>query len=193
VEVQATVAGAASLRLDWIDWRGAPAVTFTRPPFAGSAWRRAWINAVDQWDDGRPEAFWLTQNAGRGLLIQGAEEWRDYEVQAVITPSLCAAAGIAARVGGLRRFYALLLRAGGRIVLLRALEADAPLAEAPFAWRQRQSYALRLAVEGPWLRAFVDDAPIFAVRDPGAPLRGGAAALVVEDGHMRCAAVGVGR
>ncbi|MCS6880109.1 MAG: ADP-ribosylglycohydrolase family protein [Oscillochloridaceae bacterium] len=191
VEVQATVSGPAGLRLDRLGWRGAPEVTFTRPPFAGSAWRRAWVNAVDQWDDERPEAFWLTQNAGRGLLIQGAEEWRDYEVQAVITPSLCAAAGIAARVGGLRRFYALLLRAGGRIALLRALDADTLLAEAPFVWQQHRSYALRLAVEGPWLRAFVDDAPIFAMRDPGAPLRGGAAALVVEEGHMHCAAVRV--
>lgn len=173
VEVQATVPGAVHLHLDRLGWRGAPEVTFTRPPFAGSAWRRAWVNAVDQWDDRRPESFWLTQNAGRGLLIQGAEEWRDYEVEAVITPSLCAAAGIAARVGGLRRFYALLLRAGGRITLLRVLDADTLLAEGPFAWQQHQSYALRLAVEGPWLRAFVDDAPIFEVRDRGLPLTGG--------------------
>jgi len=192
VEVQATVAGAASLRLDRLGWRGAPALTLTRPPFAGSAWRRAWVNAVDQWDDGRPEAFWLTQNAGRGLLIQGAEEWRDYEVQAVITPSLCAAAGIAARVGGLRRFYALLLRAGGRIALLRALDAETLLAEAPYSWQHYQNYDLRLLVEGPWLRAFVDGAPVFEARDAGAPVASGAVALVVEEGHMHCAAVRVG-
>ncbi len=192
IGVEVKVAGPASLLLDRLGWTGAPTLTFTRPPFAGSAWRRAWVNAVDQWDDGRPEAFWLTQNNGRGLLIQGADEWQDYEVQAVITPSLCAAAGIAARVRGLRRFYALLLRAGGSIALLRALDADTLLAEAPFSWRHYQSYALRLVVEGRWLRAFVDDAPVFELRDASAPLTSGALALVVEEGHMHCAAVRVG-
>ena len=47
------------------------------------------------------------QNRGTGLLIQGAREWRDYTVTADVTPHLAEAVGLAARVQGLRRYYAL--------------------------------------------------------------------------------------
>jgi ADP-ribosylglycohydrolase len=190
VELTAEAEGAGALYLDALGWEGAPAVTLGRPAHGGTAWRRAWVNAVDLWSGDGPTEHRLVQNSGRGLLIQGTREWADYEVRAVLTPALCEAAGIAARVQGLRRFYGLLLCAGGEARLLRALDGDAVLASAPLPWRQYEAYELRLRVSGDRLRAWVDGRPLFDLRDPG-PLTGGAAALVIEAGHGLCGSMSI--
>ncbi|MBI4927780.1 MAG: ADP-ribosylglycohydrolase family protein, partial [Anaerolineae bacterium] len=106
---------AGTCYLDYLTWDGTPTTTFQRPsggmlPLPGARiWRMAWVNALDQWDIWFPDAFRLSQNEGRGLLITGTREWRDYRVSAVIRPTVVKAGGIAARVQGQRRFYALQL------------------------------------------------------------------------------------
>jgi hypothetical protein len=167
-------------------------VTLRRPAHGGTAWRRAWVNGVDQWSSDGAADYRLVQNSGRGLLIQGTREWADYEARAVITPALCEAAGVAARVQGLRRYYGLLLVAGGEVRLVRALDGDTTLASAPLAWRQHEAYELRLSVAGDRLRAWVDGQALFDLRDPGGPLTGGAAALLIEAGHMLCGSMRIG-
>lgn len=187
--------------LDALTWDGAPQVTFTRPEGGGTMWRRAWVDAVDQFDPMWPEPFRIVQNRGRGLLIQGAREWADYAVQAVVSPHLARAAGLAARVQGLRRYYALLLRPGGTLQLVKALDGEAVLAETAFPWEFGQAYDLRLAVRGDELRAWVSPAgagragegqPLLIARDRHDALRGGAVALVVEEGRLAVDAVSVG-
>jgi len=78
-------------------------------------WRRAWVDGMDQWEPWWKESYRLIQNVLRGLIIQGAHGWRDYEVGATIRPTLAVAAGIGARVQGMRRYYALLLVEGGKV------------------------------------------------------------------------------
>ena len=66
---------------------------------------------------GKPETYRFSQNRGTGLISQGSLDWTDYRVEADVTPWMAAAAGVAARVQGLRRYYALLAhqrRAGAR-------------------------------------------------------------------------------
>src|SRR6266498_3015378 len=110
-----------SVYLDYLTWDGEPDVVLARPEHGGTLWRRAWVDGVDQFDGGWPEPFRIVQNQGTGLLIHGARDWRDYHVRAAITPHLALAAGIAARVQGMRRYYALLLCAGGVARLIKAL------------------------------------------------------------------------
>jgi hypothetical protein len=154
-------------------------------------WRRAWVQAVDRFDPGWPEPFRLIQNRGRGLLIQGTREWTDYEVRAAVVPETIAAAGIAARAQGLRRYYALLLGDDGVLRLVRELDGTTTtLAETPFARRDYGApHELRLRVDGDRLRGEVDGEVALEARDD--VFAGGAVALVCEEGCLTCDAVTV--
>ncbi len=194
-----------TLYLDYLTWEGEPDVTFARPDSPidrrrrGMSfplmWRRAWIDGVDSYDFWWPESFRLVQNRGRGLLITGTREWRDYEVKTELTLHLCKAAGIAARVQGMHRYYALLLgrAADGRGVarLVRALDGDTVLAEADFPWEYGESHTLSLRVTGDRLQGSIDniDETLFDVTD--SELDGGGIALVVEEGRVMSDAVAV--
>ena len=183
--------------LDYLTWEGEPNASFSRsdappdrsrPSSAPQMWRRAWVNGVDSYDSRWPEAFRVVQNRGRGLLMTGTREWRDYTVQSAVTLHLCAAAGIAARVQGMRRYYALLLCRGGGgngvARLVRALDGDTVLAEAPFAWAFGETHTFWLRVKGGRILAAIDskDEPLFDVID--GVLDGGGVALVVEEGRV---------
>jgi hypothetical protein len=130
-----------------------------------------------------PESFRLVQNSGIGLLIHGTREWTDYRVSADVTPHVVESAGIAVRVQGLRRYYALLLSRGGRARLVKALDGETVLAEAEFAWTFGNTYELAVDVKGNGLRGWIDGRLIFEENDPSRPLTSGAIALVCEEGR----------
>lgn len=175
--------------LDALTWDGAPHVTFTRPAFAGSLWRRVWVNAMDHFEPRWPEPFHLSHDRDRGLLLTGTAEWVDYQVGATITPHLAAACGIAARVQNLRRYYGLLLRQGGTLQLVRVLGDETVLAERQLDWSLDTAYRLRLQVEGSRLRAWLADTLCFDLHDD--LLRNGGIALVCEEGRITTDAVTV--
>ena len=177
--------------LDYLRWDGEPNVVFTRPPDSGEMWHMAWVNGVDQCERWWPESFRLAQNEGRGLLIQGGREWRNYTVSGAINLHLARAAGIAARVQGLRRYYALLLTSDGEAQLVRVCDGETVLARAAFPWRQGSTHDFTLRVEGAHLLASIDGQQLFDVEDAGSPLDGGGVALVCEEGRISCEAVTV--
>jgi hypothetical protein len=137
------------------------------------------------------EPYRVIQNAGTGLLIQGTCEWSDYRVSADVTPHMVAAAGIAARVQGMRRYYGLLLCDGGQVRLVRVLDGSETLAEADLAWQLAQTYDLELEVVGNRLRAWVDGRQIFEVLDREPFLESGAVALVCQEGRTATSTVTV--
>jgi ADP-ribosylglycohydrolase len=185
---QVGIEASGPARLEWLTWSGAPDMTLTRPAKGGSMWRRAWVHGVDRFDPHWPEPFRLIQNRGRGLLIQGTREWTDYEVRAAVVPETVAAAGIAARVQGLRRYYALLLCDDDTVRLVRELDGTTELAEASFRRRDYgDPHALALRVAGPRLQATVDGEVVLEARDDA--LTGGAVALVCDEGCLTCDAV----
>ncbi len=205
VAVQSEERTQGTIYLDYLTWKGEPDVTFARPDAPPDRkrmgmsipqmWRRAWVNGVDSYDFWWPESFRLVQNRGRGLLSTGTREWRAYEVKSEITLHLCKAAGIAARVQGMRRYYALLLgrAADGRGIarLVRALDGDTVLAEADFPWEYGESHTFSLRVTGDRLQGSIDnlDETLFDVTD--SELGGGGIALVVEEGRVMSDAVEV--
>jgi ADP-ribosylglycohydrolase len=198
VEITGQGGASGTLYLDYLTWEGAPNVVFTRPAYNGSMWRAAWANAVDQYEGRWGEPFRLIQNYGTGLLIQGCREWTDYRVGADVTPHMVTAAGIAARVQGLRRYYALLLAeptagasGGSKVRLVKALDGNRVLAEADFPWRFGATYQLVLMVAGDRMRGWVDDQLVFDVTDTDRPLTGGAIALLAEEGRTATQAVSV--
>jgi ADP-ribosylglycohydrolase len=192
VEARSDTHASGTLYLDYLTWDGTPEVTFQRPAVAGEMWRHAWVDGVDQADHRWPESFRLAQNEGRGLLITGTRAWTDYTVVATIRPHLVKNAGIAARVQGMRRFYALLLGVDGKVRLVKALDGDTTLAETPFDWQFGGDYDLRLTVQGESIVGFVDGREVVRAVDKDRPLLGGGIALVIEEGRMSTEAVRVG-
>ncbi|HKC73738.1 MAG TPA: ADP-ribosylglycohydrolase family protein, partial [Chloroflexota bacterium] len=180
-----------TIYLDYLGWNGAPDVMLTRPQAGGTMWRRAWVDGVDQAEYRYPEPYRLVQNRGMGLLIQGTREWTDYRVSAAISPHMVQAAGIGARVQGLRRYYALLLAEGGVARLVKALDGETVLAETDVAWQCGGTYNLSLQVMGHRLQAWIDGRLLFDVENTERPLTGGGVALICEEGRMSSDAVTV--
>lgn len=169
--------------LSYLTWDGEPRASFSRPAHNGGLWRRAWVNAVDHFDAGTPEPFRIIQDSGRGLLIIGCRSWADIEARADVTPHLAKAAGIALRVQGMRRYYALLLCADMTVRLVKNLDGEELLGQSAFPWELGSTYELRLSAEGDRLRASVGDRLLFDVRDSGRLISGGGVALVCEEGR----------
>jgi len=143
---------------------------------------------VDRFEGGH-ETMRVIQDEGIGLLIQGCREWTDYRVRTAITPHMVKAAGVAARVQGMRRYYALLLVENNRARLMKALDGIKTLAEIDFSWRLGTRYELVLSVTGNRLQGFVDGNQMFDVEDSDRPLIEGAVALMVEEGRLGTAAI----
>jgi ADP-ribosylglycohydrolase len=184
VEISSDEATSGTVCLDYLTWNGEPDVELGRPAEGGTMWRRAWVCGVDRYDARWPEPYRLIQNQGRGLLIQGTREWKNYRVSAPITPHMVVSAGIGARVQGMRRYYALLLAGGGKAQLIKALDGDTVLAETDFPWQFDVTYELTLEVRDNRLRASIDGKDLFEVADNDRSLASGAVAFVCEEGRM---------
>jgi hypothetical protein len=117
--------------------------------------------------------------------MQGAREWTDYSVNATLSAHLASTFGLAARVQGLKRFYALLLSNDGTARLVKALDGDQVLAETRFPWELDASYEFRLQVNGNHIQASIDGQILFEVKDAEGPLDGGGIALVCAEGHIK--------
>jgi hypothetical protein len=170
--------------LDFLTWEGGPNVTFQRPAADGRMWKRQWVNAADYFENDFGDTFRIVQNRGRGLVITGTREWTDYRVQAAITPHMARAFGIAARVQGQERYYALLFFDQTTVRLIKRLDGESVLAELPFAWQFDQAYDLQMQVQGDRIQAWVDDTLLFDVVDPGSALMSGGIAFVCEEGRI---------
>jgi hypothetical protein len=179
--------------LDYLTWSGSPNVTFGLP-FGitkehiweyPQVWRKAFVNSMDEqgnwWSQ---DAFSLIQNEGRGMVTQGTMDWQDYIVEADIKPWLIKQAGIAARVQGLKRYYALMLTDNKKLIILKALDGDHVLAEVDFDWEKFTIYLLKLEVCGNTIKGYIDGKQMIEATDTAQPLDKGYVGYVVEVGHM---------
>ena len=169
-----------SLQLDHVGWQGNPEVTFERPKHKGLMWKRAWVDAVDQLV-GWSEMFRLVQNEGLGMISQGTREWTNYVVSADVTPHLVSRVGVAARVQGLTRFYALMVTLDQKVQLVKSVHAESVLAEAEFNWTFGDTLNMSLHVNGDALVGEINGAVVLTATD--AALVSGAIGLVVADGR----------
>ena len=182
--ISSTESAEGVLYLDHLSWDGSPNITFTRPLAPGQMWKRQWVNAADFFENGFDDAFRVIQNRGRGLVITGSREWTDYSVQSTITPHLVKAFGLATRVQGLERYYALLLRDQNTIQLFKRLDGEVVLAEQAFAWELGRSYNLQITATGQQILASLNGELLFEVKDLEGPLAGGGIALICEEGRV---------
>ncbi len=108
---------------------------------------------------------------GRGLVHTGSENWADLTLQAAIQPFLASEFGMAVRVQGLRRYYALLLSPDGQARLVRVIHGEETvLASADSPWESRDTLNLSLTAKGNRLTAQVGDGVRLEAEDPEAAL-----------------------
>jgi ADP-ribosylglycohydrolase len=191
LEVAPEAPGDGAVYLDYLTWDGSPDVWLGRPEDGSKLWRRAWVDGVDQFEGRWPEPYRIVKNEGTGLISQGTAEWKDYQVSAPVTLFLAKAGGIAARVGGLRRYYGLLLCDDGKARLVKARDGERVLGEIPFAWQLDRGYDLALEVNGTRLRGSIDGQIVVDVVDEDQPLTGGGVGLMVTEGCLGSQAVRV--
>lgn len=184
VEITGEGGASGTVFLDYLTWDGTPDVTFKRPAGGGKLWQRAWVAGVDQFTFGRESTYRLVQNEGNGLAIQGTAEWHDYRVGAPIRPHMAERAGIAARVQGMQRFYALLVCHDGYARLVKALDGEHILGEVAYPWELDRTYHLELQVAGNEIVGSIDGAEQFRVTDTQTPLLSGAVAMLVTEGRV---------
>lgn len=191
LELTSAAPACGTILLDRLDWRDAPADLDLMPCAKGDIWQRAWIKAIDGvWNWSAPPAppvIDLHHGDGLGLFAQGSRDWCHYTFSTRFTLRLAETAGLAVRVQGLRRYYALRFDADRRARLVkRAGRAEQTLAEAPCALDLDRLYAVTLTAYGSELRATLDGALLLAATD-SAPdaLAGGACAFLLSAGSLR--------
>jgi ADP-ribosylglycohydrolase len=185
IEITSTRRANGTVYLDYLTWSGAPDVAFTKPRHGGNLWQRAWVNAADTvYFGGEMPTYRIMQNRDKGLLMTGTREWTDYTLSATVEPHLAASTGVAARVQGLKRYYALLLCRDGNLRLVKELDGTRTLAVAPYALEFDTRYELALRVEGNAIEGVVNGSTRLAVADADCPLTSGGIGLVCEEGRV---------
>ena len=181
-----------TIYLDTLTWDGAPDLTLRRPDAQSTMWKHAWVNNVSQFQT-RWEGLRVTNGEGLGFIAQGSRDWKNYEVSSEIMPLLAKAWGLAARVQGRERYYALMFEQndGGRVRLVKRQHTDTTLASRPFDWALDQRYALKLRMMDGHISAFIDGQPVFEVRDADQTMAGGGVALIVDTGSISSEAIRV--
>jgi ADP-ribosylglycohydrolase len=178
--------------LDYLTWTGAPKTVLRRPDDnLSTMWKHAWVNNVSQFQT-RWEGLRITNGEGKGFIAQGSRDWKNYRVRSEVTPLLAEGWGLAARIQGRERYYAVMFDRsdGGCARLMKRVHDETVLATAPFSWQLDQKYVVELQVEGSQIHAFVDGCKILEARDmQQLPLTGGGVGLVVDTGSISTTAV----
>jgi hypothetical protein len=171
--------------LDYLRWDGAPLVTLRRPKEPSEFCRKAWVNNVSFFSKNFPSAFRISQDRGSGIIACGTREWSDYRVSSEVAVHLGSSAGLAARVQGLRRYYALQLEAGNKARLVKVRdESCTVLAEAPCRWTLEEPITLALEVRGAGITGFAGGATLHVTDDSDAPFENGGIGLVLAEGAL---------
>lgn len=172
--------------LDYLRWDGAPKLELRRPKEPAEFWRRAWVNNVSVFSKNSASAFRISQDRGSGIIIHGTREWKDYRVASTVAIHLGSRAGLAARVQGLRRYYALLLEGGDMVRLVKVRDdVSTILGEAPYHWRLEKPVALALEVRGREIVGTVGCATVLRVVDDSDTFfENGGIGLVITEGAL---------
>jgi ADP-ribosylglycohydrolase len=181
-----------TIYLDYLTWSGAPDTVLRRPDNnLSTMWKHAWVNNASQFQT-RWEGLRVSNGEGSGFIAQGSRDWKNYRVNAEIVALLADAWGLAVRVQGRERYYALMFDKvdGGRIKLVRRDHDETILASDRFQWQYDQGYDVDLQVNGSKIEAHVGGRQILVVVDAeGSTLAGGGVGLVVDTGSISTRAV----
>ncbi len=176
---------AGTVLLDYLGWQGTPSLSLHRPQGDCDFWRMAWVNGVDFFSKRFPPSFRISQGQGEGLVSHGTRQWTDYKVSSDVVLHLGTYGGLAARVQGLRRFYAARLLRSGHAQIVRVRDAETVvLAEIAYTTELEKTVSITLSVSGSSITAIVDGLTLKATDDSDHALLDGGIGLLVADGAL---------
>lgn len=179
--------------IDHVRWSGAPQLTLQRPEGEGIFWRMAWVNGVSFFSKRFPPSFRISQDRGDGIIIHGTRQWTDYTVESDVMLHLGTAGGLAARVQGLRRYYALRLVRKGTLQIIKVRDdVTTILAEAAFPVELEVTVSMKLTVLGPRILGEADGTAIEACDDGDQAFLDGGIGLVISDGAISTPSITIG-
>ncbi|MCY4656037.1 MAG: ADP-ribosylglycohydrolase family protein [Gammaproteobacteria bacterium] len=176
----------SKLHLVSLDWHGTPNITLTRK--RGDMWWRAWVNAVSHYHH-YFETFRLIQDSGTGMVLYGNRDWDSYKVSADITPHLVNRVGLAARVQGLKRYYALVLTGEGKLQIVRELDGRKILNEVEYPLELGRTYQFDVTVNGNQISGSIDGDTTIEANDN--LLTTGGIGLLIDEGRTATQSVSV--
>ncbi len=190
--VQIETGAEATLYLDWLTWDGDPCVRYCLPDCGGTMWQRAWVNAVDQTYDLKPELMRLIQNHGRGMMLTGTRDWQDLQISTHLIPHLIGAFGVAGRVQGLQRYYAVMIEKPNTARLIKMDHAEKTLAQGVLDWKEDEWIQVDLITSGDHIQCSVNGRQLLSCRDTHQPLLNGCVGMIVEEGCLGVESVSIG-
>jgi ADP-ribosylglycohydrolase len=130
--------------LESLSWTGVPNMVLKVPlKQPCEFWHRAWVNGADKFSN---SWFVIAQAQGEGIITYGTREWDNYSVRVPkFMIKFGAPAGLAIRVQGINRYYAVTFTADKRINIVRAHDAHrSVLSSAAFPWELDCTYSVTL-------------------------------------------------
>lgn len=188
----AAVDGSVSGRVlvDFLRWDGTPTLTLTKPEGESDFWWRSWVNGVDLISRHYPSRFRISKEYGEGIVSHGTRQWSDYRVQSQITLHLGDYGGLAFRIQGMRRYYALRITREEKIQLIRVRDDSVTvLAEQRLKDVYERDITFDVVIEGSTITATVDGITLRAEDASTQRLADGAVGLVICAGALSTAAI----
>jgi hypothetical protein len=151
-EITSPKAAHGALYCDRVTCGGAPALSWKEgPPLVRGSFP-GWVIDADMvrgaFSDDRESVRHAGKNEGRGILVTGTTDWRDYSFTARVKIHLADRAGILVRYQGLQRYVALVQTRDRLQLVRRWYGSDTVLAEAPSTWALDELHELRLTCHG---------------------------------------------
>ena len=154
--------------LKYLRWDGSPRMTLMRPTQQpGDFWRQAWVNGASIFHKTMGAPFYIAQDHGEGIVLYGTREWTDYQIKVhKFRINLGSPAGVAVRVQGLRRYYALVFKRGGQIAFVKNVDDQKiELSSTTYEWSLDASYDVAISVQGSNLKGYIDEKQVMEVKD----------------------------
>ncbi|KAI5925295.1 ADP-ribosylation/Crystallin J1 [Camillea tinctor] len=169
--------------LDYLRWDGAPQLVL-KPDEKGANgdfWKRAFVNGADLFHTRRK--FLVAQDDGEGIVSYGTREWEAYKaVFNDFVVNIGGPSGVAVRVQGLNRYYALLFTNDKNLSLVKALDEERiELAKAEFDWKLDTPYTITMEADKHTIRARVGDIELTGYDHR---YKGGGIGLLAADGSI---------
>jgi len=171
--------------LDYLRWDGAPDLVLHRPAGDSDFWRMAWVNGVSFFSKRFPPSFRISQGRDEGIIIHGTRQWTDYTVSTEIVIHLGNYGGVAARVQGLRRYYAIRATRDGKLQIIRQRdEQTTVLAETSYDLMFEKGIPVQLSVAGNHITAVFDAITLNATDSSPEAFADGGIGLLVHEGAL---------
>jgi hypothetical protein len=171
--------------IDYLRWDGVPDLALHRPASGGDFWRKAWVDSVSFFSNLFPSSFRISQSRDQGLIIHGTRQWTDYEVSSDIVIHLGTYGGIAVRVQGLRRYYAVRVTRDGQLQIVRVRDAETTvLARTGFLLIFEKKISAKVTVNDTHITATFDDVTLRADDQTAAAFTNGGIGLLIAEGAL---------